>query len=68
VRGAPAWLRAETAKVEAQATSLLRLTVPREAPPGPQEGTLELEVENLHIGPGRNLSVALPVRVTIGES
>ena len=60
VRGAPAWARVEPGTAGAQATSLLRLAVSRDAAPGTRQGTLELEVENLHVGPGRNLVVTLP--------
>jgi hypothetical protein len=49
------------------ATSLLRVSVARDAPRGAHEPTLELEVENLHVGPGRSLSIALPVRLTVRE-
>jgi 3',5'-nucleoside bisphosphate phosphatase len=63
VRRAPEWARAEpTVKVEAESTALLRLDIARDAGPGPREGTLDLEVENLHVAPGRNLAIALPLR------
>ena len=39
----------------------------RDAAPGPQQGTLEVEVENLHVGPGRNLIVTLPLALTVRE-
>ena len=67
VRGAPAWARVEPGTAGAQATSLLRFVRVARRRAGPLLGTLELEVENLHVGPGRNLVVTLPVRPTVRE-
>jgi hypothetical protein len=67
VRAAPSWARPEKATIGAEATSVLRVGLAREAPIGAQQASLEFEVENLHVGPGRNLVVTLPLALTIRE-
>lgn len=61
VRQAPSWLRLETTAIPAEGTSLLRPEISREAPAGTHRFELELELTNLHTGPGRNLVVRLPL-------
>jgi len=67
VRQAPAWLRVEGGAFAAEATSLLRPSIAREAPPGLQRFDLELELTNIHIGPDRNLAARLPLSVNISR-
>ena len=55
LRNTPAWLRMPEAHLPPEQTTLLRLTALPGAPAGRQEVTLELEVLNLHVGPGRPL-------------
>jgi hypothetical protein len=66
VRQGPAWLRAvRGAELRAQSVAGLPLAIAKEAPAGSHEAELALEVSNFHIGPGRQLTVRLPVRVTV---
>lgn len=64
-RQAPAWVRLEAVTVQARATSLLSLPIARDAPAGRQRVALEVEVTNLHVGPGRELVVTVPVEFTV---
>jgi hypothetical protein len=61
----PAWLAVDPATAQAEATSLLRLRLGRDAPAGVHEAVLELEVSNLNTAPGRKLVVGLPVPLTV---
>ena len=63
IRQAPAWFSIETNVIAAEGTSLLFPSINSEAPEGSQRLELELELTNLHIGPGRNLVVRLPLSV-----
>jgi hypothetical protein len=63
----PPWLAVDPATAEAEATSLLRLRVGRDAPAGAHEAALELEVSNLNTAPGRKLTVRLPIPLTVRE-
>jgi len=65
-RSSPPWLPLEAVTLQARATSLVYLPIARDAPAGRQQVALELEVANLHIGPGRELGVTLPLEITIG--
>jgi hypothetical protein len=49
----------------AEATPLLRLRLAADAPAGAQEVPLELDVQNLHVGPGRTLTVRVPLAITV---
>jgi 3',5'-nucleoside bisphosphate phosphatase len=62
VRG-PVWLSADALVAGAQATTVLRLAVARDAPSG--VAAVQVTIENLHVGPGRALSAELPVSVTV---
>jgi 3',5'-nucleoside bisphosphate phosphatase len=65
VRRAPDWfLLPGPVRIAAGATTLLRPAV-RTAPPGNHSIDLELEVTNLHVGPGRELVVTLPLTVEV---
>ena len=64
--GGPSWVRLEAVTVQARATSLLYLPVARDAPTGRQRIALEVEVANLHVGPGRELVVTIPLEITVG--
>ena len=63
----PAWLHVDPATAPAEATSLLRLRVGRDAAVGVHDAVLELEVSNLNTAPGRKLVVALTVPLTVRE-
>jgi hypothetical protein len=60
----PAWLAADPITAPALATATLRVSVTRDAPVD-AEARLQAEVENLHVGPGRNLTMTLPASVTV---
>lgn len=65
VREAPGWLRIEPAAIAPERDSLLRARVMRDAPPGQTEVDLELELTNVHPGPGRSLRVRVPLRLQV---
>jgi len=65
-RPGPSWVRLEAVTVQARATSLLYLPVARDAPTGRQRIALEVEVSNLHVGPGHELVVTVPLEITVG--
>ena len=67
VTSAPAWLKAPGANIRPESTAGLALAVAKNAPAGKQNVKLELEVANFHVGPGRNLTVKLPLAITVGR-
>jgi hypothetical protein len=62
----PARLRLEAGTIQARATSLLTLVVADDAPAGTERASVEVEVANLHPGPGE-LRASIPVELTIGR-
>ena len=70
VRQTPAWFYIEvldTRVIPAEGTSVLFPYISREAPEGTHRFELELELTNLHIGPGRNLVVRVPLSVNVSR-
>jgi hypothetical protein len=68
VRGAPAWLVVwGTHTIDAESTRVLRPAVLASAPEGEHRVELQLEVLNLHVGPGRNLVVNVPLTIQIAR-
>lgn len=66
VRQAPAWLRAvRGGELRGQMAGALPLSIAKDAPAGTHEVALGIEVTNFHTGPGRLLTVRVPVRVTV---
>jgi hypothetical protein len=64
VRRAPEWLAfAGPLRLDAERATVLRPSLDAAAPAGEHRVELELEVSNLHIGPGRNLTVTVPLTV-----
>jgi hypothetical protein len=64
-RRAPAWLvLPQKIELAPEAVTLVRPALTGTAPTGPQRLDLELEVLNMHTGPGRNLSVTVPLQFT----
>jgi hypothetical protein len=61
----PPWILMDAVTATAEATSLLRLRLAADAPAGAQEVPLELDVQNLHVGPGRTLTVRVPLAITV---
>ena len=60
----PSWVSADTVVAAAEATTVLRVTFARDAPPRAQ-AKLQATIENLHVAPGRALSASLPVSVVV---
>jgi hypothetical protein len=68
VRGAPDWFVLESASpLVAGAVALLRPAVTADAPAGEHRIELRLDVLNLHTGPGRHLSVVVPLTVHVAR-
>ena len=65
---APAWLTTGDNTLTAEAISLLRGSVAKTAPAGEQRVTLELEVTNAWVGPGRNLTARIPLSLNVTAS
>ena len=64
VRRAPAWLSlAGTITLDAGSVTVLRPSFDAATPAGEHKIDLEMEVTNLHVGPGRNLTVTMPLVV-----
>jgi hypothetical protein len=64
VRRAPAWLAfAGPLTLGAGSVTVLRPSFDAAAPAGEHRVEIEMEVTNLHIGPGRNLTVTMPITV-----
>ncbi len=65
----PAWLRGLNSTAQMRRQSILAVPVSgsKNAPPGSQRVEIELEVTNFHIGPGKNLTVTLPVAVNVTQ-
>jgi len=68
VRRAPDWLTFAPAQLASQAEIVLRPALAATAPPGEHHVELELEVLNLHVGPGRNLAVTVPLTIRVSGS
>ncbi len=64
IRQAPAWFYVDTKLIPA-GTSVLFPGISRDAPEGTHRFELELEITNLHPGPGRNLVVRMPLSVNV---
>jgi len=64
-RSGPSWLRLEAATLAERATGLIHLSIANDAATGTHQAVLEVEVSNLHVGPGRELLVTIPVEVTV---
>ena len=67
IRQSPAWFHLGTKLIPAEGTSVLFPYIAREAPEGTHRFELELELTNLHTGPGRNLVVRVPLSVNVGR-
>ncbi len=62
---APAWLQTGAFELGPERNVARAVQASKDAPEGTQSVTLELEVTNLHTAPGRNLTVRLPLKVSI---
>jgi hypothetical protein len=64
VRKAPAWfILIPPLQFDAESLTVLRPGF-NAAPPGEHRIELQLEILNLHVAPGRNLTVTLPLTVS----
>jgi len=50
-------------QLNAESTTIVRPQVTGDAPAGDQRIELALEITNLHIGPGKNLIVKVPLMI-----
>jgi hypothetical protein len=57
----PDWLTVQTWNLSEEKTTGFVLSADKNAPTGKTAAKIELEITNLHIGAGRNLTVTLPV-------
>jgi hypothetical protein len=65
MRDSPSWLHGGRGEVQAEAMYSHAMSIAADAPAGEHRIDLSVEIVNLHIGPGRNLTVRLPVRINI---
>lgn len=65
VSSAPAWLGVSIEKLKAESIGALVFTATRDAPTGRSYVPLELELRNLHPGPGRNLRIGFPIEIEV---
>ena len=64
VTGKPEWLGVRVVEVKNESVNAVFLTARKDAPAG-AVGAIQVEITNLHIGPGRNLTATLPIRMAV---
>jgi hypothetical protein len=67
VKTAPAWLRVRARDIPEEKTVGFFVDAAKDAPAGFQSVAIEFEVTNLHVEPGRNLTVKVPVTVAVAQ-
>ncbi len=69
VLSAPAWVRGLRSSTQLRGQSILAVpfSAAKDAPLGKQAAEILFEVTNFHVGPGKNLSVTLPLDVTVSQ-
>lgn len=67
LRRPPSWLRIASAELSPQKVTAVSLSITEKAPLGEHALEAELEITNLHVEPGRNLFVRIPLRPRIVE-
>lgn len=60
---APRWLSAGGAELLPEGAAGISVRINKDAPVGKQSVELQFEVTNLHVAPGRNLSIRLPLGI-----
>ncbi|MBM3744811.1 MAG: histidinol-phosphatase [Acidobacteria bacterium] len=65
---APKWLSLSGGEIREEKTLGVPLRIAKDTPPGMHSIELGLEITNLHVGPGQNLRVKLPLRLEAGKS
>jgi len=63
LKEAPAWLAAGGAELLPEGAAGISVRINKDAPVGEQSVELQFEVTNLHVAPGRNLSIRLPLKI-----
>lgn len=67
VKSSPAWLRVRAGDVREERTAGFFVDATKEAPAGFTTVAIEFEITNLHVEPGRNLVVKVPVTVAVAQ-
>ena len=65
---APAWFAVSGGELKEEKALGVAVRIGKDAPPGQHQIELGLEITNLHVGPGRNLHVRLPLRLEAAKS
>jgi len=65
---APPWFAVSGGELKEEKALGVAVRIGKEAPAGRHQIDLALEITNLHVGPGRNLRVRLPLRLQAGKS
>jgi len=65
---APKWLGLSGGEIKEEKTVGIPLRIAKDTPLGRHSIELALEITNLHVGPGQNLRVKLPLRLEAGKS
>ncbi len=63
----PVWLRGRNVDLAPDGIAGMVIGVAKDAPAGSQRVDLELEVTNLHVAPGQNLAVKLPLQIEVSK-
>jgi hypothetical protein len=67
VKSAPAWLTFSAGEVPAQRIVFTGVSAAKDAPAGEHQVEVMLEIANLHVAPGKALTVSLPLHVQVAE-
>jgi hypothetical protein len=67
MKSAPAWLRVRARDIPEERTAGFFVDAGKDAPVGFHNVAIEFEVTNLHVEPGRNLVVKVPVTVAVAQ-
>lgn len=65
LRAKPAWITGGSGSIKPEGTAGVTLNVSKEAPVGQNRVELAFEVTNFHTGPDSNLTVTVPVTITV---
>ncbi len=61
------WLAVSSEEIPADGIAVVSLYAQKDAPMGSHRVDVQLEITNLHVAPGRNLSVQLPLSINVKE-
>jgi hypothetical protein len=65
VAKAPEWLSVRAGDLQEEKATRIIATVAKNAPAGTHVAEVELELTNIHVEPGQNLKVRLPLSITV---